>query len=108
MTRVLLVSIDGLAGFYWNDPNLRLPTLRWLAERGVVASRMEAVFPSTTWPTHVSLVTGVAPRTHGIVGNHILERASGRVEDLTGLWVAAERLTGSPLDPLDPRLLEAL
>ena len=84
MTRVLLVSIDGLAGFYWNDPSLRLPTLRRLAERGVVASRMEAVFPSTTWPTHVSLVTGVAPRTHGIVGNHILERASGRVEDLTG------------------------
>ena len=84
MTRVLLVSIDGLAGFYWNDPNLRLPTLRRLAERGVVASRMEAVFPSTTWPTHVSLVTGVAPRTHGIVGNHVLERASGRVEDLTG------------------------
>ena len=84
MTRVLLVSIDGLAGFYWNDPNLRLPTLRRLAERGVVASRMEAVFPSTTWPTHVSLVTGVAPRTHGVVGNHILERASGRVEDLTG------------------------
>jgi len=84
VARVVLISIDGLAGFYWNDPRLRMPTLRRLAERGVVASRMEAVFPSTTWPTHVSLVTGVAPRVHGIVGNHILERASGRVEDLTG------------------------
>ena len=84
MARVVLISIDGLAGFYWNDPRLRMPTLRRLAERGVVASRMEAVFPSTTWPTHVSLVTGVAPRAHGIVGNHILERGSGRVEDLTG------------------------
>ena len=84
VARLVLISIDGLAGFYWSDPRARMPTLRRLAERGVVASRMEAVFPSTTWPTHVSLVTGVSPRTHGIVGNHILERASGRTQDLTG------------------------
>jgi len=30
------------------------------------------------------------------------------VDDLTALWVAAERLVGRPLDPLDPALLEAL
>jgi predicted AlkP superfamily pyrophosphatase or phosphodiesterase len=82
--RALLISIDGFAGFYWDDPALRIPTLRRLAERGVVSSRMTAVFPSTTWPTHVSLVTGVEPRTHGIVGNHILDRATGLSQDLTG------------------------
>ena len=34
----------------------------------------------------------------------------GRAEvadDLAGLWVAAERLAGRPLDPLDPVLLDA-
>jgi hypothetical protein len=44
-------------------------------------------------------------------GQLVLADRKGRtevVEDLTGLWVAAERLTGSPLDPLDPRLIEAL
>ena len=44
-------------------------------------------------------------------GQLVLADRKGRtevVEDLAGLWVAAERLTGSPLDPLDPRLLEAL
>lgn len=30
------------------------------------------------------------------------------VEDLSGLWVVAERLAGHPLDPLDPALVEAL
>ena len=45
---------------------------------------METVFPSTTWPTHVSLVTGVGPSVHGVVGNHVLNRATGRAEDLTG------------------------
>ncbi len=30
------------------------------------------------------------------------------VSDLGALWVEAERLVGSPLDPLDPALLAAL
>jgi arylsulfatase A-like enzyme len=84
VSRLILVSIDGFAAFYWTDPRARTPTLRRLAERGVVAERMEAVFPSTTWPTHVSLVTGVRPATHGVVGNYILNRARIRPENLTG------------------------
>ena len=61
-----------------------MPTLRELAERGVVADGVSAVFPSTTWPTHVSLVTGVKPARHGVVANHILNRGTRRAEDLTG------------------------
>lgn len=82
--RVILVSIDGFAGFYWRDPGLAVPTLRRLASRGVVSTRMETVFPSTTWPCHVTLVTGTAPRTHGVVSNSILNRGTGQVEHLTG------------------------
>ena len=84
MARLILISIDGFAAFYWRDARVRARTLRRLAERGVVADRMETVFPSTTWPTHVSIVTGVRPATHGVVGNYILNRALGRHEDLTG------------------------
>src|SRR5229473_3414119 len=82
--RVIVISIDGLAAFYWSDPQARVPTLRRLAERGAVASGVETVFPSTTWPTHVSLVTGVSPRAHGVVANHILNRDTRTPEDLTG------------------------
>lgn len=82
--RAIIISIDGFAGFYWNDPRARMHTLARLAERGAVCSRMQAVFPSTTWPTHVSLVTGVTPARHGVTANHILNRAGGVVEDLTG------------------------
>jgi predicted AlkP superfamily pyrophosphatase or phosphodiesterase len=84
MSRTVIVSIDGLAAFYWTDPRVRAPRLRALAERGVVARRMSAVFPTTTWPTHVSLVTGVRPERHGVAGNHVLNRETGAVEDLTG------------------------
>ena len=94
MRDVLLISIDGFAGFYWSDPRARMPTLRALAERGVVAPRMECVFPSTTWPTHVSLVTGALPARHGVVANSILNRRTRTAEDLTGdpVYDAAELL----------------
>lgn len=84
MPRLLLVSIDGLAHFYWTDPAARMPVLRGLAERGAAAGGMATVFVSTTWPSHVSLVTGVDPRTHGVVSNHILNRATAGAEDFTG------------------------
>jgi len=82
--RVVVISIDGFAAFYWDDPRARLSRLRRLAERGAIATSMEAVFPTTTWPTHVSMVTGVSPRTHGVVANHILNRETRTPEDLTG------------------------
>jgi predicted AlkP superfamily pyrophosphatase or phosphodiesterase len=82
--RVIIISIDGFAAFYWRDPAVRAPVLRQLAERGALAAGMETVFPSTTWPTHASLVTGVSPRAHGVVANHILNRTTLAPEDLTG------------------------
>lgn len=45
------------------------------------------------------------------VGQYVVSDAKGRsevVDDLPGVWVAAERLQGSALDPLDVRLLAAL
>jgi predicted AlkP superfamily pyrophosphatase or phosphodiesterase len=97
VSRVVLISLDGFAAFYWSDPRVRMPTLRRLAERGVVARRMECVFPSTTWPTHASMVTGVRPDRHGVVANYILNRESGRAEDLTGDPIYdADRLLRAP------------
>lgn len=82
--RVVVISVDGFAAFYWADPQARLPTLRGLAARGALAAGVETVFPSTTWPTHVSLLTGVSPAVHGVVANHILNRVTRSPEDLTG------------------------
>ena len=82
--RVIVISIDGFAAFYWADPRARIPNLRGLADRGAVAAGVQTVFPSTTWPTHVSLLTGVSPSVHGVVANHVLNRRTGGQEDLTG------------------------
>ena len=56
MPRLVLVSIDGLAHFYWTDPAARMPVLRGLAERGASAGGMATVFVSTTLRTYASWI----------------------------------------------------
>jgi predicted AlkP superfamily pyrophosphatase or phosphodiesterase len=75
---VVLVSIDGLAASYLDDPKADLPTLRKLAAEGAVAKGMITSFPSVTWPSHVTLSTGVTPARHGVIGNNVWDRKQGR------------------------------
>jgi predicted AlkP superfamily pyrophosphatase or phosphodiesterase len=79
MSAVTLISIDGFSAALAADASLRLPALRGLAARGVTAAGLRPAFPSVTWPCHTTLITGTAPARHGILGNEVLDRASGRV-----------------------------
>lgn len=79
---VILVSIDGLAGFYLDDPTAHLPTLRRLAREGARADGLVCSFPTVTWPNHTTLVTGVTPAKHGVIGNSYLDRETGRTVPL--------------------------
>lgn len=81
---VVLMSVDGLAGFYLDDPAAEIPTIRKLAAEGASAAGMTAVNPTVTWPNHTSLVTGVPPARHGVVGNNYIDRASGN--KVTVIW----------------------
>lgn len=74
---VILVSVDGLANFYLDDPRAELPTIRRLATEGARAAGTVCSFPTVTWPNHTTLVTGVSPAAHGVIGNDYLDRASG-------------------------------
>ncbi len=71
---VVLVSIDGFASYYLDDPMADIPTIRRLAEEGVRAKRMNVCFPSVTWVSHTTLIAGVYPQKHGMVGNSFLDR----------------------------------
>ena len=74
---VVLMSVDGLANFYMDDPAAEIPTIRKLAAEGAKAAGMRASDPTVTWPNHTTLVTGVSPAKHGVVGNNFFDRAKG-------------------------------
>src|ERR1700681_2838222 len=71
---VVIISVDGLAAFYMDDPKAEMPTVRALANAGASASMMKVSAPSVTWPNHTTLVTGVTPARHGVVGNDYYDR----------------------------------
>ena len=89
---VILVSIDGFRPDYL-DRGVT-PRLNALAATGISAS-MRPSFPSKTFPNHWTIVTGLVPDHHGIVGNRMIDPA--RPDDVFKLstddpwwWNAAE------------------
>jgi predicted AlkP superfamily pyrophosphatase or phosphodiesterase len=75
---VVMISVDGLAGHYLDDPKAEMPTIRELAKTGARAKSMKASTPTVTWPNHTTLVTGVPPAKHGVTGNNYFDRAANR------------------------------
>lgn len=71
---VVLISVDGLAHYYFDDPKAPMPTIRRLASEGVRARSMKTSLPTNTWPNHTTLVTGVQPGKHGVIGNDYFDR----------------------------------
>jgi predicted AlkP superfamily pyrophosphatase or phosphodiesterase len=75
---VVMISVDGLAAYYLDDPKAEMPTIRALAAAGARATMMKASTPTVTWPNHTTLVTGVTPARHGVVGNNYFDRSTGK------------------------------
>ncbi|MBM3876643.1 MAG: alkaline phosphatase family protein [Verrucomicrobia bacterium] len=72
---VVLISVDGLASYFHDDPKANLPALRKLASEGARAASMRVSLPTVTWPNHTTLVTGVPPGMHGVLNNSYWDRA---------------------------------
>jgi predicted AlkP superfamily pyrophosphatase or phosphodiesterase len=69
---VVLLSIDGLKPDYVLEADthgLKVPNLRRLVAEGAYATGVTGVTPTVTYPSHTTLVTGVAPARHGILNN---------------------------------------
>jgi len=69
---VVLISIDGLKPDYVLEADkhgLKLPNLRRFVREGAYATAVTGVTPTVTYPSHVTLLTGVSPARHGIYAN---------------------------------------
>lgn len=93
---LILISIDGFHPDYI-APGVT-PTLDRLAREGVRAEWMRPSYPSSTFPNHYTLVTGLRPDRHGIVDNTMRDPALGAfaLHDRTavgdGRWWGGEPL----------------
>ncbi len=100
---MLLVSLDGLRSDYLEMADT--PTLDRLISAGARAESLVPPFPSKTFPSHWTQVTGLHPENHGIVDNTIFDPTTDRWfsmmdDEATAdprwwggepVWLAAER-----------------
>lgn len=66
---VILVSIDGFRPDFYLDKSWPTPNLQSLMSKGSYANGVRCIFPSVTYPSHTTLITGVFPAKHGITYN---------------------------------------
>jgi predicted AlkP superfamily pyrophosphatase or phosphodiesterase len=70
---VLMISIDGLKPEYITQADahgMKIPYLRTLLVNGTYADGVVGIWPTVTYPSHTTLITGVWPAEHGIYNNH--------------------------------------
>jgi len=64
---LILISMDG---FRWDyTERTDTPNFDILIEKGARAQSLIPVFPTSTFPNHLSIVTGLYPENHGIISN---------------------------------------
>jgi len=74
--RLVVLSVDGMRPDFYRRPEefgLKIPNLGRLVSAGASADAVESIYPSTTYPAHATLVTGVPPRVHGVY-SHLASR----------------------------------
>lgn len=84
---VILISIDGFRPDFYLDKSWPAPNMQHLKENGVHATGVRGIFPTITYPSHTTLITGVMPARHGICYNTPFEPAGA-----SGRWNSESKL----------------
>jgi predicted AlkP superfamily pyrophosphatase or phosphodiesterase len=92
-TPTVLISIDGFAQHYLSK--YQPPTLLALAKSGVSTKSLLPVFPTKTFPNHLSMVTGKYPGEHGIINNYFYDLKAADMyrfgkSNVPNQWLKAE------------------
>ncbi|MEK6481934.1 ectonucleotide pyrophosphatase/phosphodiesterase [Catalinimonas sp. 4WD22] len=88
---VVLISVDGFRPEFYQEEKWPAPNLKQMAQDGVSASGVRGVFPSVTYPSHTTMITGAKPIDHGIYYNAPFE-----AEGQTGRWYWESELIQVP------------
>ena len=76
---VLVISVDGMGGQFLEQtaPHVHAPNLQRLRKEGCYAEGVVGVYPTLTYPSHTTIVTGRLPAEHGIYTN-LSSREAGK------------------------------
>ena len=66
--KLIVISMDALIR---EDLELlrHMPSFSWMLEQGARVERVRSIYPTLTYPCHVTMATGCYPDKHGVVTN---------------------------------------
>lgn len=67
---LIVISVDALSAKDYQTIS-SLPNFKQLLDNGSYAKKVVGVYPSLTYPSHASIITGTYPDKHGIYANEI-------------------------------------
>lgn len=70
---VVIITVDGFRPDFYLDTAWHAKNIRSLMKDGAYAMGVNSVFPSMTYPSHTTMVTGVQPAKHGVYYNGMFE-----------------------------------
>lgn len=70
---VIIITVDGFRPDFYLDPAWNANNIRSLMQDGAYTLGQNSVFPSMTYPSHTTIVTGVQPAKHGVYYNGMFE-----------------------------------
>jgi predicted AlkP superfamily pyrophosphatase or phosphodiesterase len=78
---VVLISVDGFRPEFYMDPQWSMVNVRQGMQKGAYAEGVRGSFPTVTYPSHTTIISGVLPAKHGIYYNTPVEPLG-----ITGKW----------------------
>jgi predicted AlkP superfamily pyrophosphatase or phosphodiesterase len=66
---VVMISIDGFRPEFYKDPSWNAINLQEIAANGIYADGVRGDFPTVTYPSHTTIITGKFPAKHGVYYN---------------------------------------
>lgn len=70
---VIVITVDGFRPDFYLDTAWHAYNIRALMKDGAHTLGQNSVFPSMTYPSHTTLITGVQPSVHGVYYNSMFE-----------------------------------
>lgn len=71
--KLVVISLDSMGFRDLNELRDLTPNLAKLIAKGTWVKRVQGIFPTLTYPSHTSIITGQYPAVHGIVNNTKLQ-----------------------------------
>lgn len=92
---VVMISIDGMRPDTITQADahrLKVPNLRRFVTEGAYAEGVTGIYPTITYASHTTLVTGVDPAVHGIYNNGAFDPTGDGEANVWGRDIKAETL----------------